>query len=292
MYQLLALLTGLILAIMISINGNLTDQYGVFTASVIIHIVGVIFAYMLCVLKKERQPIRRHSPKWIYLGGALGVIPTLCNNFSFGHISLTSIVALGLLGQTIASLTIDGLGLFGMKRRPFQKESVIGFVFALIGIVLMLDHSITAVVHTTLSLLSGVAVVLSRTVNSRLSDNIGALRGSLVNHLVGLPITIVIALIASVCTSTTINTAAPFRPWIYLGGTLGVLTVLLCNLTVPKVSSFKLTVLTFIGQIFTGILLDLIIGGDYSQTSFVGGVVIALGIAVNMIVEQIQILKK
>lgn len=44
MYEMLALLTGLILSVMVSVNGNLSGSFGVFRASVIIHVVGILFA--------------------------------------------------------------------------------------------------------------------------------------------------------------------------------------------------------------------------------------------------------
>ena len=43
MYEMLALLTGLILSVMVSVNGNLSESFGVFRASVIIHVVGILF---------------------------------------------------------------------------------------------------------------------------------------------------------------------------------------------------------------------------------------------------------
>jgi transporter family-2 protein len=288
MYQLLALLTGLTLSIMISINGNLSQQYGVFTASAIIHVVGSVFALLLCVIKKEKKHVWGYTPKWIYLGGAIGVFSTLFNNFSYGHISMTSIVALGLLGQTVTSITIDSLGLFGMKKHPFQKASLIGLIFSFSGIFTMLDHSVTAAVYAVcFSLGAGISVVMSRAVNARLAEKIGPLEGSLVNHLVGLPITVVIAIIAAATASSSISTGDPFRPWIYIGGMFGVTAVLLCNVIVPRVSAFRMTILTFLGQVSTGVLLDLLIGNRHLDASFKGGLIIAAGLVINMIVEQL-----
>ncbi|MGL5435705.1 MAG: DMT family transporter [Lachnospiraceae bacterium] len=285
MYQLFSVLTGLILAVMISINGNLSEQYGVYTAAVIIHIVGVVFAFFLCTLRKEKYPFHTRIPVWVYSGGAIGVFTTISNNLAFGHISMTSIVALGLFGQLTTSLFIDCLGLFGMKKHPFRKASLAAFLFAIAGILVMLDSTVTTRLYAVLfSLGSGISVVLSRTVNARLSQKIGALQGSFINHLVGLPITVIIALLAA-GSHAAATPVMSIRPWIYLGGTLGVIVVLLCNITVPKVPAFRLTVLTFIGQIFTGIILDIITGNSHSDTSFTGGIIIALGIAANMALE-------
>ena len=50
MYHLLSLLTGLVIAVMISLNGSLTLKYGNYNAAVIIHIVGVLFAFFVCLI--------------------------------------------------------------------------------------------------------------------------------------------------------------------------------------------------------------------------------------------------
>lgn len=289
MYQLLSIISGMILSVMVSINGNLSDRYGVLKAAVIIHIVGVLFALLLCFVRKEKRLHRKPSSVWIYLGGAIGVITTFFNNLSFGHISMTSLIALGLLGQMVTGMFIDHLGLFGMKKRQFQKDSVIGILLAITGIFIMLDSTVTTTIYATvLSVGAGVSVVMARTVNARLSQEIGPLQGSLVNHLVGLPITLVVALLVTDHPVYS-GVVSPVRPWIYCGGMIGVIVVLLCNIVVPKLPAFHVTVLTFTGQLFTGIVLDLVSGERFSDASFRGGIIIALGVVVNMILEYLAI---
>lgn len=287
MYQILSLIIGILVAFMVSFNGNLTEQYGIIFATVIIHVIGSLVAFILCSFQKEKKTLWGYAPKWIYLGGAIGVLTTVCNNLAFGYICVTSIVALGLLGQTITALVIDSLGLFGMKKIMFKKASLPGFFFALVGIILMLDISVlTSAIAIFVSLCAGATVVLSRTVNAQLADKVGALQGSLINHLVGLLITIIIAIVVGKGMPIASTEANGFKPWIYLGGVMGVVVVLLFNITVPRLPAFRLTILTFISQIFTGIILDLFVGNKYSDKSFIGGIVIAAGIVINLISEQ------
>ncbi len=284
MYQILSFLIGVIIAMMISINGTLSNCYDVFRSAVIIHIVGVIFATVLYCFKKDKKPLFRQGPFWIYLGGALGFLTTVFNNFAFEYISMTSIVALGLFGQMVTSAFIDSLGLLGMEKYPFRKSSLLGFLFALAGVASMLDFSITAsLLAVLLSIGGGITVVLSRTVNARLSEKTGALGGSLVNHLVGLPITILFALLFVPKTQMFTGDSTPF--WAYLGGILGVTTVLLFYIVVPKISALNLSILSFIGQLFTGIFLDVLVGNDFSNASFTGGIIISIGLILNFILD-------
>lgn len=288
MYLLFALLSGVVLSLLISVNGSLAGVYGLFSATAVIHLVGSVCALAACLLQRDKKPLWGRRPGWIYLGGAIGVFTTVTQNFAFGHISMTSIVGLVLLGQTVASLFIDRFGLFGMARRQVQKQSWLGLVLSLIGIAVMLDGSVTAAAFAVAAaFLSGVTAVVSRTVNARLAEQTGALRGSLVNHLVGLPISVVLALLLGGANAFVPAAGVVIRPWMYLGGALGVLLVLLCNMAVPRISAFRMTLLAFVGQVFTGILLDALFGVGYSEASFIGGVCIALGIAVNLVGERL-----
>jgi transporter family-2 protein len=289
MYLFLSLLTGFIIAVMVAVNGVLTLQHGIFLSAIIIHIVGTVFAYMLIKITKKTINIPKNLPIWMFTGGIIGVLTTFFNNFAFGKISMTSIVALGLFGQSALALIIDTLGLYGMKKQTFKKSSMIGIIFSSIGILVMLDSTVgTALYAVVLSFLAGITVVLSRTVNAELSRKIGELQGSLINHVAGLPITIIIAVLF--LKNNLISSVTNFSPhlWIYLGGTLGVITVMLFNITVPKVSAFQLTLLSFVGQVFTGIAIDMITKGSYTKGTFAGGIIIAMGIAVNLIYEKVM----
>ena len=289
MSYLLALLAGIVISVMVSLNGGLTQAYGTYWAAVIVHIVGVIFAIVLCVARKEKLLLKSRAPLWAYLGGAVGVLTTLFNNYAFGRITMTSIVALGLLGQSLTSVAFDSFGWLGIKKRPIKMTAIIGFLPAIAGFLLMMDQSVSeAVPAVILSLASGIVVVLSRTINSGLSKQTSPLVGSLINHVVGLPICVVLALFFQ---KTLWVVPECIKPWMFFGGMLGVITVLLFNITVPRISSFQLTLLSFTGQVFAGIALDLMQGQAYSNASFVGGLVIATGLLVNIALDQWSIYK-
>ncbi|MBP7348648.1 MAG: DMT family transporter [Butyrivibrio sp.] len=283
MYNLLAVLTGMIISVMIAINGGLTKGYGVYFAAVIIHVVGVLFALVLCFAGKRKIQIRSTAPKWAYLGGVIGVLTTFCNNCAYGKISMTSIVALGLLGQSVTSIVLDAHGFLGIPAQKMKKTAWIGFAPAVVGIFVMLDKSVSdSLTAVLISFAAGISIVLSRTVNARLSRETGPLNGSLINHLAGLPVCIILLQLFQ----KTIWTApAGTKAWMYLGGTLGVITVLLLNIVVPKVTAFRLTLLSFIGQVFTGAAIDLLGGQKQLDASFAGGIIIAAGLILNILIE-------
>lgn len=199
---------------------------------------------------------------------------------------MTGIVALGLLGQAVTSMLIDGLGLFGMRKYPFRKSSLIGLAFSAAGILVMLDHSAKAAFYAVfLSFGAGVTIVLSRTVNAGLSEHTGHLQGSLINHMAGLPAALLFLAVSGRGEMLFISPSLPTQYWIYLGGTMGVVTVLLCNITVPRVPALQLTMLTFVGQVFTGIAIDLVSKEGYTRETFMGGLLVAAGMGANLLWE-------
>ena len=296
MFSFLALLSGIVVAVMVVFNGDLTTAYGNYNATFIIHLVGVVFAFIFSKIRGQKVFSREKLPLWLYSAGAIGIFTTLFNNYSFGKISLTGILALTLFGQTVFSLLIDNLGLFGMKKHPLQKSSLIGLLFSLAGIIFMLSDlagvDSAAVVAIIFSISAGCITVVTRTINARLSGHIGAMPGSFINHLVGLPFTLTLALLIPSNDISAIAQRPSPHVWIYLGGLLGVLVTYVLNITVPNISSFSLTLLAFVGQVFIGIVIDLIRKNDFSPVTFYGGIIVAAGIALNMIIEYVQSLRK
>ena len=65
----------------------------------------------------------------------------------------------------------------------------------------------------------------------------------------------------------------------------GVIAVLLFNLLVPKVAALPLTILSFVGQLFTSMILDFILLHTYDSTTFFAGLLIALGIVINTVLD-------
>ena len=108
MYYFLSLLIGILVAVMIAFNGGLTTVYGIYSATVIIHIVGLILIGAIILFRREK-PFAKRLPGDLYIGGVLGVATTASVNFAFGKISLSAILALGLFGQSVAGVLVGQL---------------------------------------------------------------------------------------------------------------------------------------------------------------------------------------
>ncbi len=140
MYYFLSVFTGAIIAIMIAINGVLTSHYSLYLATVIIHIIGLIVITLILIRHKENPAPWKNKqlPLFLYSGGLVGVATTVFNNLAFGKISMSAILALVLLGQSIASIIIDHYGWLDMPYQPFNKKKLIGLSFIILGIVVIM----------------------------------------------------------------------------------------------------------------------------------------------------------
>ncbi len=277
MYSLLALLSGIVLTAMIQADGELGARFGVYHAALYTHIVGVAFAALVLAAQRSRVTFSKKTPVWMYLGGVIGVLTTVFSNIAFLHISLTGIVALELFAQLVFSALIDVFGWLGMKRQDRADISISGILLSLLGIALMAgDASGDGMIYILLALASGVTVVLSRIVNSHLAQQIGELQGSFVNHLAGMPFCLLL-------TAVIPESPEPsqYHLWAWGGGILGVMIVLLFNLTVPRLPACRLTLLTFCGQLFSGILLDVLLNGTLNRRELAAGLLISAGVALS-----------
>ena len=282
MYYFISLLAGTLISVMVAANGGLTELYGVYGATVIIHVAGLILISFLVLLRRENPFSARHA--WfLYLGGAIGVLTTVFNNFAFVRISVSALLALGLLGQSAAGLAIDQFGLFGMKRYPFNRRKFFGILIIIGGIGVMMDNMETAAI--IVSFAAGVTVVTSRSLNAKLSEFTGVQVSTFYNYLIGLIVSVPVFVFLGGGVPIRAGFAVSREIFIYFGGILGVCVVVMSNITALKISAFYLTLLMFAGQVFSGVLIDAVISGAFSSRILLGGVLVTLGLCVNLLAD-------
>lgn len=138
MYKNLALINGVILAIMIFLNGMLANITGPYMSTLIFHIIGFILIIIISIIKKNRLSNLRKLPLMFFLPGVLSVITILLNNISIPKIGLTLTIGITLFGQLVMSSLVEHFGLFGMPVNKFKKEKTLGFSIISLGIIVMI----------------------------------------------------------------------------------------------------------------------------------------------------------
>lgn len=279
MYLILSLLTGIFISIMIALNGGLAASHGLHTSSVIIHIAGLVTTSAL-VLAKRENPFKKKHPWYYYMAGALGVMTVAFNNYAFSRISVSAILALVLLGQSIMGLAFDQYGWLGLPKHPFKKQRIIGLLLTVGGIAVMIDRFETAAV--LLSFAAGCIIVVTRTLSAKLATLSSIRVSTFFNYVVGLIVAFLVFLVLGGNEpAVTLSTVSPDF-YIYLGGFMGACLIMVSNILVMKVPAFYLSLLLFIGQVFSGLVIDAIIARSFSIQLLAGGLLVAAGLCIDM----------
>lgn len=140
-------------------------------------------------------------------------------------------------------------------------------------------------IYVIVAFMAGILSLLSMIVNSNLGKRIGVLQGSFVNFLVGVISALIMVLIMD-RNIILIGSLTNMPLWAYLGGSLGVIIVIVSNIVIPKIPTIYSTLLIFIGQLFTGIVLDYFMGIEVSMGKVIGGILIIAGMTYNSIVDK------
>jgi uncharacterized membrane protein YdcZ (DUF606 family) len=126
-------------------------------------------------------------------------------------------------------------------------------------------------------------MVYARILNARLADLTNARISTFYNYITGL--------IASSTVFLILGNNEPIHSgfvlstdwYIYFGGTVGMVFVMICNMIVTKISSFSLSLFQFVGQVFAGIMIDWFISGEFSLVILLGGVLVTVGLVVDLV---------
>lgn len=137
--------------------------------------------------------------------------------------------------------------------------------------------------YVLLSIIPGIIIVVSRILNSKLSETTGVAGSTFFNYLTGCIGAVILFLLSGEVFN--ISQLSNIPPYGYLGGVLGVIIVMLNSVVTPKMSSFYVTLLAFIGQLFTGMVIDYLVSGDFSFAKVVGGALVAIGLLYNLYID-------
>lgn len=289
MYLISALFTGVLITVMVALNGKLSDGTGIYSSAVIIYIVSVLAAGLVLLLRRMPVLPKKKLPLWMYGVGIISVFSTVFTNFAFGKISVVAITALALLGQTLTSFVIDALGLFGAQKRRVGKASVLCLLVSMLGCAVMLsDAGGMQFVAMLLAFASGITLVVSRMINAELAKSTGAVSGAFINHAVGLPATVLAMLLLGQGEAGLLAGFGVLPWWAYMGGVLGISVVVLTNWFVPKISALNGSLLLFVGQLASSVLIDALCGFENPPRLIIGGAIIALGVAAGTILDSKQ----
>ncbi|MCY6369489.1 DMT family transporter [Clostridium ganghwense] len=140
--------------------------------------------------------------------------------------------------------------------------------------------------YIILAFAAGCLVILSMIINSHLAKRIGVFQGTFINYIVGLLFTVIVLLFRNNAINLSFNNLSQIPFWAYLGGLIGVIVVAISNVIIPKIPTIYSTLLIFLGQLFTGIIIDSFTGNLISKGKLIGGFLIIAGLVYNFNVDK------
>ncbi|MBZ4684209.1 MAG: bacterial/archaeal transporter family-2 protein [Fusobacteriaceae bacterium] len=133
--NIIPLLIGSLVTIMLTLNSMLSQTYGNLLALLIIHIIGLIVAIIIKIIKKEKFD-KLH--RYFFLGGIVGLVLIGLNNLVLLKLGPSLTVATTLIAQIIFSTVIDYFGFFGFEKKKFDKKKIESILIIFIGIVFLI----------------------------------------------------------------------------------------------------------------------------------------------------------
>lgn len=133
-----------------------------------------------------------------------------------------------------------------------------------------------------LAFLAGVFTLISVITNSNLAKYIGTRQSTLINFIAGLSVSIILYIFFNNQPFEFIN----FPIWALFGGLFGVFIVIISNLIIPKIPTIYSTLLIFIGQLFTGLLIDCFQANTLQLNKVIGAFLIITGLFYNLLVDK------
>lgn len=287
MYSLFAAAYGVLMTMQSAFGAKLTASYGNWFATVTVHLVGLITLTPFFLTKWGR---RTGKTKWYWhLGGAIGVTNVVATNYAISVVGMTNSAVLLLLGEIVFAAVMDAFGLLGARKRPVTKLKCVAIIIMLAGcasISLLSGASGGALNFLALaaSVYRGVTLVLSRQLNGRLAVQSGTGFSTYFNYLSGFVCAFaVFALLRFPMTAAFPQTSVPL--WAYCGGIVGCLGIVLCNLSSPKLSALNMSLIVFVSETLSGIVVDVLMG-KISVPILVGCAIVSVGMVVNLLAEK------
>ncbi|WP_371369634.1 hypothetical protein SRRS_27200 [Sporomusa rhizae] len=137
----LALVSGVLMAVQGSLNTALSKVIGLLEATFFVHITGTILAVILLFffkMGKGNLYAWQDAPWYSWLGGFIGVAIIYLVAASIPGVGVANATTAIIVGQVLTAIIIDHFGGFGLERMSCSPQQIFGLVLLAIGAKLLL----------------------------------------------------------------------------------------------------------------------------------------------------------
>lgn len=265
-----AVAIGAMTAIQARINGVLGVRiHDGIVAGLVSFAVGLAVLVVVTVLTSSgRQGVhrlwqgitQRRIPVWMLLGGACGALTVSTQGIIAGVLGVSLFTVGVVAGQTLHGLVLDRIGFGPAGVVAITPGRLLGGVLALVAVGISLSGDALAEAPLWMLLLpfaAGVGIAWQSAANGRLAQRMQSpMTATLTSFLAG---TVVLLLAAAVSVALRgMPDALPAEPWLYLGGLLGCVYILLGTFLVARIGVLLLGLGSVLGQLTASVVIDLL----------------------------------
>ena len=125
----MAVLAGLAGSVQVAVMGRFGSRIGVLEALTFATMVQLALSLMILLVARRgfgNLAGALEAPKWLWAGGAMGLLVVLTITFAQPRIGATATIGILIAGQLVMGVAIDRFGLFGVDQIPITWPRLLG----------------------------------------------------------------------------------------------------------------------------------------------------------------------
>jgi len=132
-----AVFAGVCITLQGTFNAKLSSHIGIWSTSIITHLIGFLIAITIFLLKKEEKVTDLKGVKKTYLvAGAFGGFIICAETIAIYSMGVTLTAGTLMVAQLLTATFIEIKGLFHIKKIQMERYHIVGTIVMIIGIVI------------------------------------------------------------------------------------------------------------------------------------------------------------
>ncbi|ARJ22072.1 DMT family transporter [Bacillus sp. ISL-8] len=132
---LLAVFGGVFITLQGTFNAKLSSDIGIWSTSIMTHLIGFLIATTIFLLKKEEKVTDLKGVKKVYLAaGALGGLIICAETMAIYSMGVTLTAGTLMVAQLLTATVIEMKGLFHIKKIQMERYHIVGTIVMILGI--------------------------------------------------------------------------------------------------------------------------------------------------------------
>ncbi|PFW54502.1 hypothetical protein COL13_23790 [Bacillus cereus] len=130
-----AIFAGLFITLQGTFNAKLSSHIGIWSTSIITHLIGFLIATAVFLVKKEEKVTDLKGVKKVYLAaGAFGGLIICAETMAIYSMGVTLTAGTLMVVQLLTATVIEMKGLFHIKKIQMERYHIVGTIVMIIGI--------------------------------------------------------------------------------------------------------------------------------------------------------------